>query len=113
MARHRRLVNAYDGVSALWLRPVRHCYKAALYLELVAADWQARFVDYFNGETRAAEYRRINVMGEAPVLEHGDLRLSQSAVILDYLVERFGRYGWNDGAERREILRWLFWDITS
>ena len=49
-------------------------------------------------------------MGEAPVLEHGDLRLSQSAVILDYLVERFGRYGWNDGAERREILRWLFWD---
>ena len=87
-----------------------NCYKAALYLELVAADWQARFVDYFNGETRTAEYRRINVMGEAPVLEHGDLRLSQSAVILDYLVERFGRYGWNDGAERREILRWLFWD---
>src|SRR2546426_12619683 len=87
-----------------------NCYKAALYLELAGADWQTRFVDYFNGETRTAEYRRINVMGEAPVLEHGDLRLSQSAVILDYLVERFGRYGWNDGAERREILRWLFWD---
>jgi len=34
-------------------------------------------------------------------------------VILDYLVERFDRYGWNDGAERREILRWLFWTITS
>jgi len=66
-----------------------NCYKAALYLELVAADWQARFVDYFNGR-RGREYRRINVMGEAPVLEHGDLRLSQSAVILDYLVERFG-----------------------
>src|SRR6266581_3158254 len=87
-----------------------NCYKAALYLELAGADWRARFVDYFNGETRTAEYRRINVMGEAPVLEYGDLRLSQSAVILDYLVERFGRYGWNDGAERREILRWLFWD---
>ena len=87
-----------------------NCYKAALYLELAGADWQTRFVDYFNGETRTAEYLRINVMGEAPVLEHGDLRLSQSAVILDYLVERFGRYGWNDGAERREILRWLFWD---
>src|SRR5947207_3655973 len=87
-----------------------NCYKAALYLELAGADWQTRFVDYFNGETRTAEYRRINVMGEAPVLEHGDLRLSQSAVILDYLVERFGRYGWTDGAERREIMRWLFWD---
>jgi len=85
-----------------------NCYKAALYLEWVGANWKARFVDYFNGETRSPEYRKINVMGEAPVLEHGDLRLSQSAVILDYLVERFGRYGWKDGAERREILRWLF-----
>jgi glutathione S-transferase len=85
-------------------------YKPALYLELVGADWKPRFVDYFNGETRTPGYRRINAMGEAPVLEHGALRLSQSGAILDYLVERFGRYGWTDGAERREILRWLLWD---
>jgi glutathione S-transferase len=87
-----------------------NCYKPALYLELAGADWNARFVDYFNGETRTPEYRKINVMGEAPVLEHGDLRLSQSGVILDYLLERFGRYGWSDNAERRETLRWLLWD---
>lgn len=87
-----------------------NCYKPALYLELVGADWKPRFVDYFNGETRTPEYRKINVMGEAPVLEHGELRLSQSGVILDYLVERFSRYGWRDNAERREILRWLLWD---
>src|SRR6266853_4095260 len=49
-------------------------------------------------------------MGEVPVLEHGKLRLTQSGVILDYLVERFGRYGWNDNPERREILLWLLWD---
>ena len=85
-------------------------YKPALYLELVGADWKPRFVDYFNGETRTPEYRKINVMGEVPVLEHGKLRLTQSGVILDYLVERFGRYGWNDNAERRDILRWLLWD---
>ena len=87
-----------------------NCYKPALYLELVGADWKPRFVDYFNGETRTPEYRKINAMGEAPVLEHGKLRLAQSGVILDYLVERFGRFGWNDNAERREILRWLLWD---
>ena len=85
-------------------------YKPALYLELVGADWKPRFVDYFNGETRTPEYRKINVMGEVPVLEHGKLRLTQSGAILDYLVERFGRYGWNDNAERRDILRWLLWD---
>ena len=87
-----------------------NCYKPALYLELVGADWKPRFVDYFNGETRTPEYRKINVMGEAPVLEHGELRLTQSGVILDYLVARFGRYGWSDDVERREILRWLLWD---
>lgn len=85
-------------------------YKPALYLELAGADWKARFVDYFNGETRTPEYRGINEMGEAPVLEHRGLRLSQSGAILDYLVERFGRYGWTSNGERREILRWLLWD---
>ena len=49
-------------------------------------------------------------MGEVPVLEHKGQRLSQSGVILDYLLERFGKYGWNGDGERREILRWLFWD---
>jgi glutathione S-transferase len=85
-------------------------YKVALYLELAGADWKTRFVDFFNGETRTPAYRQINVMGEVPVLEHKGLRFSQSGVILDYLLERFGKYGWNDNDERREILRWLFWD---
>ncbi len=85
-------------------------YKVGLYLELAGADWTTRFVDFFNGETRTPAYREINVMGEAPVLEHEGQRLSQSAVILDYLLERFGKYGWNDNDERRAVLRWLFWD---
>lgn len=85
-------------------------YKVGLYLELAGADWTTRFVDFFNGETRTPAYRQINVMGEVPVLEHKGLRFSQSAVILDYLLERFGKYGWNDNDERREVLRWLFWD---
>ncbi|MBI3528896.1 MAG: glutathione S-transferase family protein [Betaproteobacteria bacterium] len=85
-------------------------YKPALYLELVGADWTPRFVDFFNGETRTPAYRQINVMGEVPVLEHKGQHLTQSGVILDYLIEQFGKYGWNDNNERREILRWLFWD---
>jgi glutathione S-transferase len=85
-------------------------YKPALFLELAGADWAPRFVDFFNGETRTPAYRQINEMGEAPVLEHGALRLSQSGVILDYLAERFGKFGAKDAAERREIFRWLFWD---
>jgi glutathione S-transferase len=85
-------------------------YKVALCLELARADWAVRFVDYFNGETHTPAYRAINVMGEAPVLEHGELRLTQSGVILDYLAERFPQFGARNPSERREILRWLLWD---
>jgi glutathione S-transferase len=87
-----------------------HAYKAALMLNLCNADWEPRFVDYFNGETRTAAYRAINDMGEVPVLEQGDKRFSQSGVILDYLAEHFGRFGWKNDAERREILRWTLFD---
>jgi glutathione S-transferase len=87
-----------------------NAYKAALMLALCGADWEPRFVDFFNGETRKPEYRAINVMGEVPVLEHGSLRLAQSGVILDYLAERFGKFGASDPDARREILRWILWD---
>ena len=87
-----------------------NAYKAASMLNHAGADWTARFVDFFNGETRTSEYREINVMGEVPVLEHDGRRLTQTGVILDYLAERLGRFGWNDGDERREIMRWILWD---
>lgn len=88
-----------------------NAYKAALMLNLCKADWKPRFVDFFNGETRTPEYKAtVNEMGEAPVLIHGDRKISQSGVILDYLVERFGKFGWSNDDERREILRWTLFD---
>ncbi len=87
-----------------------NAYKCALALQLAGAEWAPRFVDYFGGETRASAFRDINVMGEAPVLEHRGLRLAQSGVILDYLAESLGRFGAADAVERREIWRWLLWD---
>src|SRR3954454_20184974 len=85
-------------------------YKPALMLELAGADWAPRFVDYFHGETRSPAYRAKNVMGEVPMLEHGDLLLTQSGVILEYLAETLGRCGAADASERREVLRWILFD---
>jgi glutathione S-transferase len=88
-----------------------NCFKVALMLNLCDASWAPRFVDFFNGETRTPEYRaNVNEMGEAPVLEFGGRRMSQSGVILDYLASVFGKFGWKDEEGRREILRWLLWD---
>jgi glutathione S-transferase len=87
-----------------------HAYKAAIMLELCGADWEPVFVDYFNGETHGQTFRALNVMGEAPVLEHGDLTLSQSGVILDYLAETLGRFDAQSKEEAREIWRWILFD---
>ncbi len=87
-----------------------NAYKAALMLALCEADWEPRFVDFFNGETRTPEFRAINEMGEVPVLEHGDIRLTQSGVILDYLSGSLGEFAAQSAVERREILRWLLFD---
>jgi glutathione S-transferase len=84
-----------------------NAYKVALMLQLCGAKWEPRFVDFFGGETRTAEYRAsINEMGEVPVLEHRGNRLSQSGVILHYLADHFGRFH----GERNEVLRWILWD---
>lgn len=88
-----------------------HSYKVALMLELCGADWEPKWVDFFGGETRSAAFREtVNEMGEVPVLDTGTLRLTQSGVILDYLVDQFGKFGWNTEEERREILRWVIFD---
>ena len=88
-----------------------NAYKAALALELSGLDWQPVKVDFFGGETRTPDYRaRVNVMGEAPVMVDGDIRLTQSGAIQDYISEKSGKFGGRDADERREILRWVLWD---
>ncbi|KIN77612.1 glutathione S-transferase family protein [Sulfitobacter mediterraneus] len=88
-----------------------NAYKAALALQLSGLDWEPVKVDFFGGETRTPEYRAsVNAMGEAPVMIDGDLRLTQSGVIQDYVSEKSGKFGGKDNAERREILRWVLWD---
>ena len=88
-----------------------NAYKAALMLALSGCDWEPRWVDYFNGETRSDAYRAaVNELGEVPVLEHGGRRLTQSGVILTYLAERTRRFGGRSDDERYEALRWILFD---
>ena len=88
-----------------------NAYKAALGLQLSGLDWEPVKVDFFGGETRTQDYRTtINNMGEAPVMIDGDIRLTQSGVIQDYVSEQSGKFGGGNPEERREILRWVLWD---
>lgn len=87
-----------------------NAYKVALMLQLTGQDWRPVFVDFFNGGTRTPEFRKLNEMGEVPVLVDGPEVLTQSGSILIHLADRTGRMGGATPEERREVLRWILWD---
>ena len=89
-----------------------NAYRAALMLNLIGADWKPVFVDFFGKMVqRTPEYRtQVNEMGEAPVLAHGDRKLTQSGVILTYLARRSGKYLPQGEDEEMEALRWIIFD---
>ena len=89
-----------------------NAYRAALMLNLIGADWKPKWVDFFvGGEQRTPAYRsEVKEMGEVPVLVHGKKKLSQSAVILNYLADLSGKYKPQGREEELEALRWMIFD---
>ena len=86
-------------------------FKVAFMLRALDQPFETVHVDFLNGATREAGWRAsTNEMGEAPVLEDGERRLTQSGAILTYLAEKHGRFGGASEQERHEILRWILFD---
>lgn len=84
-------------------------YKAALALELSGLAWEPIKVDFFAGASRTPEYRALNAMGEAPVLVDGDVTLTQSGVIQQYISDKTGKFA-GAPADKYEVLRWVLFD---
>jgi glutathione S-transferase len=89
-----------------------NAYRAALMLNLIGADWEPVWVDFFKTfEQRTPGYRtNVNEMGEVPVLVHGKTKLTQSAVILTYLSDLTGKFKPQGEDEKLEALRWIIFD---
>ena len=90
-------------------------FKVAFLLRALGVPWQPvamSFAEFAAGATRNPAWREgVNEMGEVPVLEDDAGRLTtQSGVILTMLAEQHGRFGGNNADEKREVLRWLFFD---
>src|SRR5579885_3801158 len=89
-----------------------NAYRAALMLNLIGADWEPVWVDFFGtAPQRTPQFREtINEMGEAPVLVHGKKKLTQSGVILTYLSNHSGKFKPQGEDEELEALRWIIFD---
>jgi len=91
-----------------------NAFKVAVLLQALRQDWIAihmPFSDFAAGTPRSDAWRQEqNAMGELPILEYDDQKLTQSAAILLHLSERHGAFGGDTESERQEVLRWLFFD---
>ena len=89
-------------------------YKVALLLQALRQPWtpiHLPFEEFAKGIQRSDAWRQeMNPMGEIPVLEAGDKKLTQSAVIMLFLADKHGAYGGQSEDERLEVLRWMFFD---
>jgi glutathione S-transferase len=86
-------------------------FKVAFMLRALGVPYETVFVDYLGGATRAASWREtVNEMGEVPVLEDGERRLTQSGAILVHLAAKHGRFGGESEDDRSEALRWILFD---
>jgi glutathione S-transferase len=84
--------------------------KVRLMLALAGAPFSYRHVDLGQGAQRQPDYLAMNRFGQVPVLQHGEVTLAQSNVILRYLADALGMFGGADEAEQREIAQWLDWE---
>lgn len=91
------------------LRLSGHSHRAELFLSLLGLPY--RFVEVASAEQRtAAEFRRLNPLGQIPVLTDGATAIPDSNAILVYLAARYAAGGgWMpaDPLGAAEVQRWL------
>ena len=84
-------------------------YKVRILFSLLNVPYEQVVVDLPAGEHKRAEFLKLNLRGEVPVLQDGDTLLWDSAACLVYLARKFGGDKWlpSEPARMAEVIQWL------
>jgi glutathione S-transferase len=98
-------------------------YVLSVYATLVekGLPFEIKSIDLATGENLAPEYRRISLTSRVPTLVHGELSLSESSAIIEYLEETFAPPGFpsvfptdpQQRARARQIQAWVRSDLGA
>jgi glutathione S-transferase len=66
-----------------------HAHRVELYLSLLGLPYECVHVDLFKGAHKQPAFLAMNVFGQVPVIEDGELVIADSNAILVYLGERY------------------------
>lgn len=86
-----------------------HAHRAVLFASLLGLSPELIDVDLAAGEHKTPAFLALNPFGQVPVLEDGDVVISDSNAILVYLAKKTGRSEWlpEDAKGAADVQRWL------
>jgi glutathione S-transferase len=104
-------------VDGFWISP--YAFSAFVCLKEKGLPFETRLVNLHEKAQQTPEFRAKSVTARVPVLQHGDLLLSESSAIVEYLEETFAppRHvaalpaAPRDRARARQIMAWIRSDL--
>jgi glutathione S-transferase len=87
-----------------------HAHRVKLFLSLLHLPFDEVLVDFAKGEQRQPEFLALNLFGQVPVIQDGEVTLADSNAILTYLALRYddsGRWLPRDPVGSARVQRWL------
>ena len=87
-----------------------HAHRVELFLALLGLSVETIDVDLLKGQQKSPEFRALNPFGQVPVIQDGDVTLSDSNAILVYLALRYDKEGrWlpHDAVGAAVVQSWL------
>ncbi len=85
--------------------------KVGTALNMTGQSFDYKHVNLRGGEGKTPEYQAISRWGQVPALVHGDAKIVQSDVILEYLGETTGKLWPTDRMERYRVKEWFAWEL--
>jgi glutathione S-transferase len=82
-------------------------------LQELGVDFEAISVNLFAGDAQRPAFLKLNPAAKLPVLVDGDFVLTESAAIVLYLAEKYGKFLPTDARGRAEVNRWLLFTVTE
>ncbi len=84
-------------------------YTVALMLSLCRHPFSYIHVNLREGAHKQPDYLVKNRYGQVPCLRDGQIFLSQSAAILEYLAGKLGKFDGKTEFEQQRVREWMFW----
>lgn len=85
-------------------------------LEELGVPYELKTLNVAEGENKRSDYLAVHPLGSVPALEDGELKLFESAAILQYLADKFPEKGLapKPGTpERGEYYTWMMFTMTT